>query len=148
VLALLNLIRQSRRRVAALAAVGALAVASAVGARDSFRWARDPNTFDGFHGQDTIVARAALRWDRYGPVRVAAGLPHDPVTIYVIRRYRLDTDENVIAHAHPDFWAPRPSSRSFRIESPETLPAPGERVVERLRDAWGKEWAVVLARKT
>jgi hypothetical protein len=148
VLALLRLVPESRRRAAGLAAIGALAVASAIGARDSFRWARDRGTFDGFHGQDTLVGRAALRWDRYGPVRVAADLPHDPVTVYVIRRYRLDTDRRVVADARPDFWVERPAPRSFRIEPPETVPVPGERAVERIRDGWGRDWAIVLARKS
>jgi hypothetical protein len=135
--------------VAALAAIGALAIMGAIGARDSFRWARDRGTFDGFHGQDTLVGRAALRWDRYGRVRVAAGLPHDPVTVYVIRRYRLDTDARVVADAHPEFWVDRPQARaSFRIAPPATLPLPGERAVERVRDGWGRDWAIVLARKT
>jgi hypothetical protein len=149
VLALLRLVPEPRRKVAALAAIGALAILGAIGARDSFRWARDRGTFDGFHGQDTLVGRAALRWDRYGRVRVAVGLPHDPVTVYVIRRYRLDTDESVVADAHPDFWVERPEARaSFRIAPPATLPLPGERAVERVRDGWGRDWAIVLARKT
>lgn len=148
VLALLRLVSESRRRPAALAAMGALAVASALGAVGSFRWARDPRTFDGFHGEDTLIGRAALRWDAYGPVQVGRAIPHDPVTVYVIRRYRLDTDARVVARAREDFWAPRPAGRSFRIEPPETAPTSGERVVERIDDAWGKAWAVVLARKT
>jgi hypothetical protein len=149
VLALLRLVPEPGRRAAAIAAIGALAIAGAIGARDSFRWARDRGTFDGFHGQDTLVGRAALRWDRYGPVRVAVGLPHDPVTIYVIRHYRLDTDARVVADAHPEFWIDRPAPRfSLRIAPPATLPLPGERAVERVRDGWGRDWAVVLARKT
>src|SRR6185295_15462434 len=116
VLALLRLAPEPRRRMAAIAAIGALAIAGAIGARDSFRWARDRGTFDGFHGQDTLVGRAALRWDRYGRVRVAEGLPHDPVTVYVIRHYRLDTDARIVADAHPDFWVERPSPRfSVRV---------------------------------
>lgn len=147
-LALLRLFPRSRRRAPALALFGVLAVESAMGAVGSFRWARDRKTFDGFHGQDTLVGRAALRWDAYGPVRVGHGLPHDPVTVYAIRRYRLDTDEGIIPRAHPDFWVPRPASRSFRIEPPDTPPAADERIVERIHDGWGKPWAVVLARKS
>lgn len=148
ILAILAAVPTSRRRLAAVAAIGVLIVCGAIGVRDSFRWARDPRTFADFHGQDTLVGRAALRWEAYGSVRVAAGLPHDPITVYVIRRYRLDTDEGVIARAPPDFWVSREATRAFRIEPPETPPAPGERLVERIHDSWGKPWAVVLARKT
>ncbi|HLN59097.1 MAG TPA: hypothetical protein VK416_11095 [Thermoanaerobaculia bacterium] len=148
VLSLLRPVPQARRRLAALMAVGVLAIASALGARGSFAWARDRNTFDGFHGQDTLVGRAALRWDAYGPVRIAPGVPHDPVTIYVIRHYRLDTDERVVAGARPEFWVPRRAARSFRIEPPETRPDADERIVERIRDGWGRPWAVVFGRRT
>lgn len=147
ILAMLAAVPVSRRRLVAVTATGVLILCSAIGVRDSFRWARDPRTFADFHGQDTLVGRAALRWDAYGSVRVAPGLPHDPVTVYVIRRYRLDTDERVIAHAPPEFWVSRAETRSFRIEPPGTPPAPGERLVERIHDGWGKQWAVVLARK-
>ncbi len=147
VLALLRLVRPERRRVAGILALGALAVAGAVGAAGSLRWARDRGTFDGFHGQDTLIGRAALRWDALGPVRVGHAVPHDPVTIYAIRRYRLDTDARVIEGARPDFWTARPAVRAFRIERPDTPAQPGERVVERIHDGWGRAWGVVLARK-
>jgi hypothetical protein len=147
-LILLRLVSEPRRRLGGLVAIGALAVASGAGAAGSSRWARDRGTFDGFHGQDTLVGRAALRWDAFGPVRVRSGLAHDPVTVYAIRRYRLDTDGRVIAAAHPEFWAPRPAARTFRIEPPGTPPRPEERVVERIQDGWGRAWGIVLGRKS
>ncbi len=141
VLCLLALIPASRRRVGAIAATGLLAISGTLGARDTLViWPARLETFEGFHGQDTLIARAALRWEQYGSVAVAPDIGHSEITIGGIRRYRLD----------PDFAAPAPSirrDRAFRIEEHETVPRPGERVVERVRDAWGKEWALVLGRR-
>ena len=57
--------------------------------------------------------------------------------------------------AVPDSSAPggrgrsarRRADRVFRICRPEAPPRDGERVVERVRDAWGKDWAVVFGRR-
>jgi hypothetical protein len=128
----------SRRRLAALVAIGLLAVSGAIGARGALlRWPSRPETFDGFHGQDTLFARAVLRWERYGSVQIAPELAHSILTVNGIRRYRLD----------PDLQAPLPdrnrSARHFRVVPPAALPRSGERPVERVHDAWDREWARV-----
>ncbi len=140
VLCLLALLPASRRRAGAIAAIGLLAVSGALGARDALAvWPQRLETFDGFHGQDTLLARAALRWERYGTVTVAPGIGHSEITIGGIRRYRLDPD---LAQEPP----PALRGRVFRIEKPGAAAGPGERLVERLRDAWGRDWAVVFGR--
>ncbi len=140
VLCLLALFPVSRRRAGAIAAVGLLAVSGALGARDALLvWPARLETFEGFHGQDTLIARAALRWERYGTVTVAPGIGHSEITIGGIRRYRLGPDLAPEA-------SPARRGRIFRIEKPGTAAGEGERLVERVGDAWGKEWAVVLGR--
>ena len=53
---------RERRRAAALALTGAIAVASVAGFRDAVvRWAGSRTTFDDFWGQDTLIAQAASR---------------------------------------------------------------------------------------
>jgi hypothetical protein len=140
-LAVLALFPDSRRRAAALAAIGLVAVSGARAARDALvLWPLSEQTFDGFHGQDTLLARAALNWERYGDVTVSPDLGHSPITIEGIRRYRLEPDRN----------RPGPSGdglpRSFRIVAPTAAARPGERMVERVRDSWGRDWAVVVGR--
>ena len=143
-LCLLALVKARRRRAAALATVGLVALSGALSARDAlFEWPLRQETFDGFHGQDTLLARAALRWERYGTVEIDPTLGHSPITIGAIRRYRLDPD------AAPDpVSSAAPSRRTIRIAPPGALPGPRERTVERVRDAWGREWGVVIARKS
>jgi hypothetical protein len=138
VLCLLALVPAARRRAAAIAALGLLAVSGFLGARDALAvWPQRPETFDGFHGQDTLIARTALRWEQYGPVGVSPTLGHSAITIEGIRRYRLGREPR------EDRRAGR--RRCFLITSPETLPGPGERLVEHVSDVWGRPWAVVLA---
>lgn len=144
ILCLLPLFSTVRRRAAALAAIGLLAISGAVGARDALlRWPERRETFDGFHGQDTMLARAILRWRRYGSVRLAPGLVHSSITIQAIVRYELDPDR---LEATGTF--PAGGSRSFRLAPPGVTPGSGERVVERVRDTWGREWGVVLGVRT
>jgi hypothetical protein len=93
VLCLVALLPATRRRTGAIVAAGLLAVSGALGARDALvRWPERQETFDGFHGQDTLIARAALRWERYGTVEVAPDIGHSEITIGGIRRYRFDPD--------------------------------------------------------
>ncbi|HEX4439357.1 MAG TPA: hypothetical protein VH854_04750, partial [Thermoanaerobaculia bacterium] len=128
------------RSAAAIAAAGVLVVAGALGARDALRiWPDRPETFDGFHGQDTLIGRAAARWDRYGDVGIASGLGHSPLTIGAVRRWRLDPDA-----------AGAPSARRgfrVRIAAPGDAGGEGERRVETIADPRGTEWAVVWAAK-
>lgn len=142
VLCLLALLPLSRRHAGAIAAVGLLTISGALGARGALLvWPERRETFDGFHGQDTLLARTALRWERYGTVTVAPGIGHSEITIRGIRRYRLDPDlaENV---------SPTRRGRLFRIEKLEAAVGAGERPVERVRDAWGRDWAIVLGRRS
>jgi hypothetical protein len=127
------------RTAAAIAAIGLVCINGTVGARDLFRWADARGTFASFWGVDTVIGRAALRWDDYGRVTVENAL--HPVTVELIRRYRLDPDnrESRAAATGP--------KRVFRVAPPATTPSSGERLVERIRDGWGSDVGVVLARK-
>lgn len=139
---LLAMVPAQRRRAAAIAVLASVALSGALGARDTLTvWPQRPETFDGFHGQDTLIGRAALRWERYGPVTVSPDLGHSAITIQGIRRYRLDSSPSEVP-------PPAVRRKCFRIEPPGTLPGPGERLVERARDSWGRDWAVVLASRT
>ncbi len=139
-LALLNAAPPGRRRAAALAALGAFCVSGALGARDALAaWPDRAETFDGFHGQDTLLARAALRWEVLGPTTVEAGLGHSDVTIGAIRRFRLEGGEASGGKA---------SARlQVRVAAPDARPAPGERLVERVVAPGGKTIGLVFARK-
>ena len=137
----------ARRRAAAISAVGILAIGGALSARDVLLdWNDRSDTFQSFHGQDTLLARAAIRWERYGAVTLVPGLGAEPTTIAAVRRFRLDPQDLRL-----EGLAPAPGSasvkRSFRVSPPGAAPGPGERLVERVRDAWGREWAVVLGRR-
>src|SRR5262249_34672170 len=102
-------------------------------------WPDRPETFEGFHGADTLIARAALRWERLARVDVAPGLGHSDVTIEAIRRPRLDPDG-------PPAAPPRPG-RSGAVPAPRTHPEAGERLVERVTVPGGGVAALVYARK-
>ncbi len=141
-LALIGLAPPSGTRAAALAALGLLSIAGVRGAREaSALWPSRQATFDSFHGEDTLIGRAAARWEHYGSVAVATGLGRSDLTIDTVRRYRLARD--------PAFGPASPSTtgrttRRFRVAPAAGLPAPGERAVERVQDAWGREWALVF----
>ncbi len=129
------------RRAAALAAIGALAVGGAIGARDALVvWPASAATFDGFHGQDTLIGRAAVRWSRFGRVAVSPGLGRSELAITAIRSYELDPDPGPVPQV--------PGRFRVRIVAPDLEPEAGERVVERVRDGRGRSWAVVLARRS
>jgi len=129
------------RRAAAIAAVGALAVHGALSARDALvLWPSQPETFGGFHGQDTLIGRAAARWGGYGPVEIAPGLGHSRIAIDAVRSYRLD----------PDLPSGRvqPGILRSRIVPAAAAREEDERPVERILDPWGRPWGVVLARRS
>jgi hypothetical protein len=131
-----------RRRTWAIGLIGIVLVAGGLGARDALvEWANARSTFDGFFGEDTLIARAAIRWERYGSLSIATGLGHSSLAVEATRRYRLDPD------APPAGPSPGHSARAFRVEPPSASARPDERIVERVRDAWGRDWAVVLGRK-
>ncbi|MGH9399688.1 MAG: hypothetical protein ACRD00_04925, partial [Thermoanaerobaculia bacterium] len=138
-LALLRLAPLGRRRAAALLAVGAIAVSGALGVRDALLvWPERPETFDGFHGGDTLIARAALRWERLASVAVEPGLGHSDVTIDAIRRYRLDPAGGSQTAAGP---------RGVRVAAASAAARAGERLVERIVAPGGKTIGVVFARR-
>ncbi len=131
------------RRAAAIAAIGVIAVEGAYGVRDALlRWPERPETFQGFFGQDTWIGRAAARWEPFGSVTIAPGLGHSPLALEAIQGYRLDPDRR-IREADDG-----PRRRRIRVVAPDEIPGPAERVVERVRDPWGVEWALVLARRS
>jgi hypothetical protein len=133
---------EPRRRVAALLVTGAIAVASAAGTRDALvRWAESRTTFDDFWGEDTLLARAASRWDAYGSVGLDPQLGENPLTIAGARRYRLDPDRRQGAAASGA------AEREFRIVAPGAPARDRERLVERVGDPWGRDWAWVYGRR-
>ena len=137
---ILGRVRPGPRRTAALAAIGALAVGGALSARDALvRWPAHRATFDGFHGQDTLIGRAAARWDAFGEVELAPDLGRSHLAIEAVRAYRLDPD------ASPEARSLESLRLRVRIAPSASSPSAGERVVERVRDAFGREWARVLA---
>ena len=87
----LLLVRRPGRPVLATALTGLLAATSLLGVRDFFRYfwilpGRERSS------ETTLVARAALRWDRYGTVEIDPRLVHFKVMVAAIRRYRLDPE--------------------------------------------------------
>jgi hypothetical protein len=138
----LLLVRRPGRRVLAMALTGLLAATSLLGVRDFFRYfwtlpGRERSS------ETTLVARAALRWDRYGTVEIDPRLVHFKVMMAAIRRYRLDPENTGLpAGSLPDVG----TDREFRIVRPGTVPRPGERSVEVVR---GEGWtcAVVLGKR-
>jgi hypothetical protein len=140
VLNLLAAARPAARHAAALAAVGLLTVAGALGVRDALLvWPERMETFTGFHGMDTLIGRAAARWERFGVVEVARGLGHSPAAIGGVRRYRLDPDP-----------APTPAGSprlQIRIVGPGLAAESEERLVELVTDPKGRPLARVLAQR-
>jgi dolichyl-phosphate-mannose-protein mannosyltransferase len=138
-LAVVGLFPQKRRRAAAIALLGLVAVSGTVGLRDAIGvWPFRRATFDSFRGEDTLLGQTAARWGRYGEVRVEAGLGRSDLTIETVNRYALDPD----APAGPSDVSVPP--RFFQLRARGTSPSPGQRLVESVRDSWGREWAVVL----
>jgi hypothetical protein len=145
-LALVGLFPERRRRAAALAGLGIMAVSGAAGLRQaSVEWPALRVTFDSFRGEDTLIGRAAARWDPYGAVAVEPGLGRSDLTIDTVRRYRLDSARALAAGGPSSGSALAAAERRIRVAAPTSPPRPGERLVERVRDAWGREWAVILA---
>lgn len=153
VLWLLRWVPTARRRLAAIGALGLISMGGVLGARDTLlRWGESRETFDAFFGQHTLIPRAALRWERFGEVGIDASVGFEPgtqsrLTMEPIRRYRLDPEEprrkEILGRARPD----DNRRRAFRIAPLGTGPGLAERLVERIRDPWGRDWAVVLGRR-
>lgn len=134
--------RPAAAKLAATVAVGVISVEGMIGARDALlRWPERRETFDAFHAQDTLIGRAASRWGPYGTIRIEPGIGHSPLAYAAVQTYALDPDAPARAPAVE-------RAISLRIARPATSPdgAARERVVEVVRDDWGREWARVLAR--
>jgi hypothetical protein len=103
---------------------------------------------EGYQGRDNLLARSVARWQAWGWVSVdarlravlASGLP---VYLDALVRYHLAGGGAPAAGPSAD-WSAQ-SRRRFRLAPAGTAPEPGERLVERVRDGSGREWAVVLA---
>jgi hypothetical protein len=109
------------------------------------RWPDHRATFDGFSGQDTLIGRTAARWETYGLVRVAPHLGRSDTTIDTVRRYRLALElPRSAVRSGPG--AEGRAQRLFRIVPADVVAEADERLVEHVRDGWGREWAIVLAR--
>jgi hypothetical protein len=137
----LGMFPESRRRVAAVSFTGLLAIASFAGARALLVWGEARATFDNFGGQDTLIARSAARWDSYGRVDLDPEQGENPLTIVGARKYRLDPGRET-GNGKRETTRER-RQRRFRIVAPEEAPREGERLVERVQDDWGREWAWV-----
>ena len=144
-LAVLAMFPAGKRRPAAIVITGLVAIGSVAGARDLLKWADSRATFDGFWGQDTLIARAAARWDAYGAVELDPALGKNPLTIRGVRRYRLDPSPNAFDSSPA---AKRGPLRKFHVIAPSEASRPGERLLERVTDAWGREWGRVYGRST
>jgi len=144
-LLVLAMFRAARRPSAAIALTGLLAVASFAGARDAIiRWAGSRTTFDDFWGQDTLLARAAARWDLYGTVDLDPSLGQNRLTIEGAHKYRLDPWRDRLGRDAPEGEL----RQRFRIVAAGSRPHAGERLVERVGDAWGREWGWIYGRRT
>jgi hypothetical protein len=141
ILWILGRVPPASRRAAAMAAVGIVATLGVLSARDALLvWPAHSETFRGFHGQDTLIGRAAARWERYGGIDIEKGIGHSPIAIEAVRVYALDPDG-------PSSGEPLATDRGIRIAKPGAALGSDERRVETVTDPWGKVWAVVLARR-
>lgn len=147
-LSLLSLLSERARRAGAIAIVGLLAISGALAARDVFlRWGPMLEAWEGYQGRDNLVAKAVLRWQRYGVVTVDPRLSRilaneTTLSVGLLVRYRLDAGGS--APLPPP--APRGDNahRAFRLVPSTQLPGARERVVEIVRDGRGTKWALVL----
>jgi hypothetical protein len=137
-----------RRRAAALALAGLVAVSGTLAARDALdAWPRARETWSGptgFFGEDTLLGRAAVRWGRYGDVRVDPGVGHSALEWGNVARFRIVTRSERASWFGPG-GPGAAGTRSFRVAPPGAVPLPGERRVETVTDGFGQSWAVVLA---
>lgn len=147
-LSLLSLFRERARRAVAIALVGLFAISGALAARDLFlRWGPALEASEGYQGRDNLVARAILRWQRYGRVERDPGLARilaNESNLYVDLLVRYGLDAGGSAPPAPSAAAVARISRRFRMAPSGAKPGPGERIVERLRDGTGRDWAVVF----
>ena len=152
VLALLSLFPERARRSAAIAMVGFLAISGALAARDVFlRWGPGLEASEGYQGRDNLVARAVLRWQRYGPVEQDPGLARmlaNGTNLYLRLLVGYGLDASGFEPHSPSPAGGAGSRRRFRVAPAGAEPGPEERAVERVRDGNGQDSAVVFGRST
>jgi len=148
VLQILTAVPARRRRVCAIVLVGLLSISGALAARDALVvWPSHPATFVGCGGQDWLNGLSAARWERYGRVDLPEELLRVRLAVDPVRRYRLDPFGSLPRNPEPE-REPAGTERLFRIAPPGTVPDRNERVVERVRDGWGREWGIVLGQRS
>lgn len=134
------------RRSAGWVVVGGLAISSILGARDALLvWADSPQTFRAFDGANTLLAREARRWERYGPVEVDPSFARS-LTYRIVHDYGLDPDSKPGPPDGRQAGVGRNPGRCFRIVPVGTSRGDEERPVEMIRDGMGKDGAAVLGR--
>jgi hypothetical protein len=142
-LVLVGALPAPRRRVAAILLGGALAVPGARAIRELDLWDADRSVYVDLVGQHTTVGRAAVRWQAYGALTLERSPEYARLTPEIVRRYRVVPRRDLRPDPPPGPRGPR----AFRLCAPETPRRSDERVVERVRDAWGTDWAVVYGRR-
>jgi hypothetical protein len=143
VLWLLSAVTRAHRRPFAYLVFGGFAISGALSARDALLiWPANRATFDGFGGGDTLIGQAASRWDHYGTLRIEASVGGSLMTCESVRSSRIDP------YGMSDLRPAKPFAMSIRIVGPAIHPNDPERVVERIRDDWGREYGQVLAKAT
>jgi hypothetical protein len=136
------LVRRAARPLLAIAVAGLLAAGSILSARDFFRDFGGSPGLDP-SGEDTVVGRAAVRWQRYGTVEVDPALIHFRGMVSAIRRYRLDPDDRGLP---PHLPVTSPTNREFRVVPPGAILREGERAVELVRNG-ERMLAVVVGKR-
>ncbi len=136
VFALLACVPGRLRRPAALALVGAVAVAGTLGARDALRWRDARSTFHHFRGCGALLGEAARRWAPYAPVTI------DPAEGGVLALARLVDRWGLVRRDEPGPASPLRARASFRVAL--APPAGGARVVERVVTPWNEPCGVVV----
>jgi hypothetical protein len=139
-LALVGSAPKRARRIAALAGIGAIAIAGTLGARDAcLIWPEARPTFTQFHGCGTLLGEAAHRWSLRGSAEVDGGPDAELRIAAIVQRYALTRGLEPLPGGPPL----SPSTFRVSLAPPKTL-APGERVVERVVTPWGEPCGVVV----
>jgi hypothetical protein len=136
-LALVGSAPARHRRAAALALVGAVAVAGVLGARDAcLVWPEARATFTQFRGCGTLLGEAAHRWSRYGRTTIP-GEKSDTLELA-----RLVATWGLVRGPEPEPGGGLRRAAAFRAV---LAPAPADaRVVERVVTPWNEACGAVL----
>lgn len=139
-LALVGGVPERVRRSAALAGVGAVAIAGMLGARDAcVVWPRARPTFTKFRGCGMLLGEAAHRWSLRGPAEIDGGPDPELRMAAIVQQYALTR------WPEPSPGGPLRAPSTFRVSlAPPKNLAPGERVVERVVTPWGEPCGFVV----